>query len=74
LKDNIIFHQHEFPGVFKDIGPGINYGSDLRKEFIQTFGRAYEADHNAHDVISLSLNAVDNVKMKVQELVKAINE
>lgn len=51
----------------------INYGSDLRKEFIQTFGKAYEADHNAHDVISLSLNAVENVKRKTQELVKAIN-
>jgi fructose-bisphosphate aldolase class II len=51
----------------------INYGSDLRREFIQTFGKAYEADHNAHDVISLSLNAVENVKRKVQELVKAIN-
>lgn len=51
----------------------INYGSDLRKEFIRTFGEAYEASHNAHDVISLSMKAVENVSKKAQELVTAIN-
>ena len=40
----------------------INYGSDLRKEFIHTFGEAYEADHNEHDVIHLSVAAVENVR------------
>ena len=52
----------------------INYGSDLRKEFIRTFGEAYEANHNEHDVIHLSLAAVKNVSAKAKELVMMINE
>lgn len=52
----------------------INYGSDLRKEFIRTFGDAYESSgHTAHDVISLSMKAVENVSQKAQELVTVIN-
>ncbi|MDY2629263.1 MAG: class II fructose-bisphosphate aldolase [Lachnospiraceae bacterium] len=51
----------------------INYGSDLRKEFIRTFGEAYEANHNAHDVISLSVKAAENVSRKAKELVTIIN-
>ncbi len=51
----------------------INYGSDLRKEFIKTFGSAYEANHNAHDVISLSMRSVENVAAKAKELVEIIN-
>ena len=52
----------------------INYGSDLRKEYIHTFGEAYEKDHNEHDVIHLSIAAVDNVAKRAQELVTMINE
>lgn len=52
----------------------INYGSDLRKEYIGTFGRAYEQNHNEHDVIHLSLEAVENVAKKAKELVTMINE
>ena len=52
----------------------INYGSDLRKEFISTFGKAYEQNHNEHDVIHLSLEAVNNVSAKAMELVTMINE
>jgi len=52
----------------------INYGSDLRKEFIRTFGEAYECTaHKAHDVISLSMKAVENVSAKASELVRIIN-
>ena len=51
----------------------INYGSDLRKAFIRTFGEAYENNHNAHDVISLSMKAVENVSQKAKELVTIIN-
>lgn len=51
----------------------INYGSDLRKEYIRTFGEEYEKNHNAHDVISLSMKAVDNVAAKAKELVEIIN-
>lgn len=50
-----------------------NFGADLRKAFITSFGETYEANHNAHDVISLSLKAVDNVAAKAQELVTIIN-
>lgn len=52
----------------------INYGSDLRKEFIRTFGEAYEENHNEHDVIHLSIDAVKNVEEKAKELVMMINE
>jgi fructose-bisphosphate aldolase, class II len=51
----------------------INYGSDIRKEFIRTFGEAYELKHNEHDVIHLSLESKQNVCRKVQELVTMIN-
>ena len=51
----------------------INYGSDLRQQFIRTFGEAYEKNHKAFDVISLSLKAVDNVAAKAKELVEIIN-
>lgn len=52
----------------------INYGSDLRKEFIRTFGEEYESNHNEHDVIHLSIAAVKNVEKKAKELVTMINE
>jgi len=52
----------------------INYGADLRKAFIRTFGKKYEQNHNAHDVISLSMKAVDNVSAKACELVQMINQ
>ncbi len=52
----------------------INYGSDLRRPFIATFGKAYEANHNEYDVIHLSLAAVDAVADKTAELVTMINE
>ena len=52
----------------------INYGSDLRKEYIRTFGEAYEANHNEHDVIHLSVDSVKNVADKAKNLVMMINE
>ena len=52
----------------------INNGSDLTKEYIRTFGESYEADHNEHDVIHLSIEAVENVSRKARELVTMINE
>lgn len=51
----------------------INYGSDLRKAFVSTFGAAYEKNHNCASVIELSLDAVDNVSAKAAELVTIIN-
>jgi fructose/tagatose bisphosphate aldolase len=51
----------------------VNYGSDLRKAFVSTFGAAYEANHNTCSVIELSIDAVENVSKKAEELVKIIN-
>ena len=52
----------------------INYGADLRREFIRTLGEAYESNHDEYDVIHLSLEAVEAVERKAQELVTMINE
>jgi len=51
----------------------INYGSDLRREFITTFGEAYEKNHDEFDVIHLSMAAVDRVAKKAYDLVTMIN-
>lgn len=51
----------------------INYGSDLRKAFVSTFGKAYEKNHNTASVIELSIESVENVSSKAEELVKIIN-
>ena len=64
-----VIHEAKKHGLIK-----INYGSDLRREYIRTFGEEYELDHNAHDVIHLSMKAVENVAAKACELVKMINE
>lgn len=51
----------------------VNYGSDLRKEFISTFGQAYEINHNAFDVKTLSKQGIDNVAKAVQNIMDCIN-
>lgn len=51
----------------------VNYGSDLRKAFITTFGEAYERNHNETQVITYSLDAVQNVADTAEKLVKIIN-
>lgn len=51
----------------------VNYGSDLRKEFISTFGQAYEINHNAFDVKTLSKRGIDNVAKAVQNIMSNIN-
>ena len=52
----------------------INYGSDLRRVFVRTFGEAYEKNHGEYNVIELSLKSVSNVAEKVRELTVMINE
>ncbi|MDO4168337.1 MAG: class II aldolase [Lachnospiraceae bacterium] len=52
----------------------VNYGSDLRKAFISTFGKAYAKNDNEVNVIGLSLDAVENVATEAKKLVKIINE
>lgn len=52
----------------------VNYGSDLRKAFISTFGEAYVQNQNEVNVIGLSIQSIENVSKKAAELVSIINE
>lgn len=52
----------------------INYGADLRKEMIRAFGESYERDRNSHDVLSLSLKAVEYISNKAAEIASEINK
>lgn len=52
----------------------VNYGSDLRKEFVSTFGKAYVQGDNAASVIEHSLDAVENVSKAVQHITSIINQ
>jgi len=52
----------------------INYGSDLRKAFVATFGKAYEGNHNLASVIELSVEAVENVSKTAQNIATIINQ
>lgn len=52
----------------------VNYGSALRKEFITTYGKQYEKDHVSHDIIRLSLAAVENISNVTRDLVTMMNE
>lgn len=51
----------------------VNYGSDLRKAYIQTFGEAFEKNHNEANLYGLSAQAVENVSRTAADLVKIIN-
>lgn len=51
----------------------INYGSDLRKEFIRTFGEAYKNNSNEANLFKFSLQAVENVSKVAASLVKIMN-
>lgn len=51
----------------------INYGADLRRAFITTFGQAYEKNNMETNVIEFSLAGVKNVATVAENLVKRIN-
>ena len=51
----------------------VNYGSDLRKAFVSTFGQAYEANHNACSVYRIKYWSCWKCKWKAAELVTIIN-
>lgn len=51
----------------------VNYGSDLRKAYIQTFGEAFEKNHNEANLYGLSAQAVENVSRTAADLVQIIN-
>ena len=52
----------------------VNYGSDLRRAYVQTFGKAYENNHSIASVIELSVQAVENVSRVAQDIVTIINQ
>ena len=52
----------------------INYGADLRRVFVATYGKAYEKNHKENQIISISLQAVDEVARVTKNLVQKINE
>ncbi|BEU88622.1 class II aldolase [Selenomonas sp. TAMA-11512] len=52
----------------------INYGADLRRAFVASFGEPYKNLKNATDVISYSLAGIAAVAEKTEFLVKSINE
>ncbi len=51
----------------------VNYGSDLRKAYIKTFGEAYAANDNEANLYGLSMKAVENVRHTASDLVQIIN-
>lgn len=52
----------------------VNYGSDLRRAYVQTFGKAYEKNHGIASVIELSLSAVENVSRAAADIALVINQ
>lgn len=52
----------------------VNYGSDLRRAYVQTFGKAYEKNHGIASVIELSLEAVENVSKTASDIALIINQ
>ncbi|SEO78071.1 class II aldolase [Propionispora vibrioides] len=52
----------------------INIASELRRKFISVFGEAYQEDTNAHDLISLSIEAQEEVASLVEEKALGLNE
>lgn len=64
-----IIHEIKKYGMLK-----VNYGSDLRKAFVSTFGEAYVQGDNTASVIEHSLDAVENVSKAVQHIASVINQ
>lgn len=52
----------------------INYGADLRKEFISTFGEAYDKNNKECNLIELSLAGMNKVAATAKKLVETINQ
>lgn len=51
----------------------VNYGADIRKKFISTFGKAYEKDHNAFDLKTLSQRGINSVAKTVEDIMDNID-
>jgi len=51
----------------------INYGSQLRKSYIETFGKAYEKNHNEFDFYNIDCQAISNVINTVKTIIQEVN-
>lgn len=56
-------------GVYK-----INIASDLRKEVIKTYGKAYEHNNMEHNLIKVALTARDAVYVECKNKIEALNK
>lgn len=51
----------------------VNYGADLRRAFISTFGEEYKNNPGAFDVKTLSKESINNVSQRVKIISNSIN-
>lgn len=51
----------------------VNYGSDLRKSYIKTFGKAYELNHNEFALYDVAKQGVQNVIDTATNIINEIN-
>lgn len=51
----------------------VNYGSDLRKEFISTFGDAYAENKNEFNLMGVSENSIVKIKKKAIQIMNEVN-
>lgn len=51
----------------------VNYGSDLRKSYIKTFGQAYDKNNNEFNLIKLASDGVNNVTKTAKKIIKEVN-
>ena len=51
----------------------INYGSDLRKAYIKTFGQAYDENHNEFNLYGVATKGIQNVIETAKTIIKEVN-
>ncbi|BDR57710.1 class II aldolase [Xylocopilactobacillus apicola] len=52
----------------------VNYGSDLRKAYIKTFGQSYDQNHNEFNLIAVASAGVDKVIDAAKNIIHEVNE
>ena len=51
----------------------VNYGSDLRKAYIKTFGQAYDENHNEFNLYGVAAKGIQNVIETATTIIKEVN-
>ena len=51
----------------------VNYGSDLRKAYIKTFGQAYDENHNEFNLYGVAAKGIQNVIETAITIIKEVN-